>query len=302
MIEAQIRHVLDASRYHTLSFRTHGSCPTDPTNQDSATTDFRIFAQSKDETALSPENFFRPCTDNIMQSYPGATFATDTRQALPKPYYEYFVTLIPQASDTHQAVIPHKGLTIPIPPPLDTEPFIHEQPSYDTTNPTDLGSFGPTTFAPLGYIVHARSGDKGSDANVGFFVRHADEWDWLRSILTVERIKTMLGRDYNGDKVFRFELPNIWGASTVPTSMPLLLCENVTDVIVIQLFTFCSRTISIVGCRARRAMTRWERMWPSICAASPSRYRIGSWREAGSEKRVVHSGMDIKTAPQTSLI
>lgn len=74
-----------------------------------------------------------------------------------------------------------------------------------------MGSWGPTTVAPIGYVVHARSGDKGSDANVGFFVRNPDEWDWLRSILTVQQVQKMLGDDFEGSPIMRFELPNIQG-------------------------------------------------------------------------------------------
>ncbi|KAJ5417034.1 uncharacterized protein N7487_000584 [Penicillium crustosum] len=173
LLEKQVRHLLDESLYHTLVFRTSGSCASDPSSQDAATVDVRIFAQSRSESALATEKFFRPCTDTIMQSYPGATFAVDARQGVPKPYYEYFS-------------------------------------SYETKAPFDLEVFGPTTRAPLGYVVHARSGDKGSDANVGFFVRHADEWDWLRSVLTVDKIRALLGKDDTGNKIFRFELPNIW--------------------------------------------------------------------------------------------
>jgi hypothetical protein len=211
LLERQIRNLLDATKYHTLKFRKNGSCPQDPSDQDSATVDLRIFAQSRDARALSNENFLRPCMDVIMQSYPGATFAVDARQAAPKPYYEYWVALIPQEDVKHVAHIPFKGLDIPIPAPSDTEDFLHEQPSYETDNPIDVSSLGPTTKAPLGYVVHARSGDKGSDCNVGFFVRHTDEWDWLRSLLTVEKIKELLGKDYEGKPIMRFELPNIWG-------------------------------------------------------------------------------------------
>ena len=35
--------------------------------------------------------------------------------------------------------------------------------------------------------------------------------DWLRSILTVDKVKQLLGHDYVGNDIFRFELPNIWG-------------------------------------------------------------------------------------------
>ncbi|KAJ3545001.1 hypothetical protein NM208_g2738 [Fusarium decemcellulare] len=170
--------ILDESKLHCLKFRVNGRCPENPKNQDAATVDVQIFAQSRTKESLSTGNFFRLVTDVIMQSYPGAIFAVDARQANPKPYYEYF-------------------------------DFIYEQSTYKTTNPVDLASMGPTRNAPLGYVVHAGFGDKWSDANVGFFVRHDHEWDWLRSLLTVEKNRDLLGDDDNGKPIFRFELKNI---------------------------------------------------------------------------------------------
>lgn len=35
--------------------------------------------------------------------------------------------------------------------------------------------YGPTKLVALGTVVHARSGDNGSKANVGLWVRHSDE-------------------------------------------------------------------------------------------------------------------------------
>ncbi|ORY69037.1 uncharacterized protein BCR38DRAFT_363932 [Pseudomassariella vexata] len=209
-LERQARAGLDETKYHCLEFRTNGRCPPNPKNQDSATVDLRIFAQAKDESALSTSQFFRPVSDTIMQSYPGATFAVDARQAVPKPYYEYWVTILPQSSVKHICYLPSKGLEIPIPAPTDTQDFVYEQSTYETSNPIDLSTLGATTEAPLGYVVHARSGDKGSDCNVGFFVRHADEWDWLRSLLTVEKVRELLGEDDKGKPIFRFEFPNLW--------------------------------------------------------------------------------------------
>ncbi|KAK7215925.1 hypothetical protein V2G26_003928 [Clonostachys chloroleuca] len=210
LLETQLRPALQQSNFHCLKFRTNGRCPDDPKNQDAATVDFRIFAQAREEADLAPSRFLEPIMNNIMQGYPGATFAMDARQGLPKRYYEYWVALLPQARIKHVCHVPSKGLDIPIAAPDDTEIFIHDQPSYETSSAFGPDSFGPTVRAPIGYIVHARSGDKGSDSNVGFFVRHEDEWDWLRSILTVAMLKQLLGEDYGGDRIFRFELPNIW--------------------------------------------------------------------------------------------
>jgi hypothetical protein len=95
-------------------------------------------------------------------------------------------------------------------PPKITQVHPKQQKTYETTNPVDLSSFGETVAAPLGYIVMGRSGDKASDCNVGLFVRHDDEWDWLRSFLTIEKIKEMLGpEEFNGKPIDRFEMANI---------------------------------------------------------------------------------------------
>lgn len=46
-------------------------------------------------------------------------------------------------------------------------------------------------MAPLGYVAHARPGGKSSNCNVGFYVRHEDEYEWLRSLLTIEKIRSL---------------------------------------------------------------------------------------------------------------
>ena len=44
----------------------------------------------------------------------------------------------------------------------------------------------------LGEMVHARSGDKGGDANLGVWVRNPDAWKWLESTLTVDQLRRLL--------------------------------------------------------------------------------------------------------------
>jgi hypothetical protein len=96
-----------------------------------------------------------------------------------------------------------------IPPPAKSKTYTAQQPSQLATE-NEKTEFGPTTRGPLGWIVHARSGDKGSNANVGLWVRHKDEWDWLRSLLSVDTMKQLLADEYNGKKIDRFELPNMY--------------------------------------------------------------------------------------------
>lgn len=160
--------------------------------------------------SLSGASFTRWCLENFLQSCPGASMDPDLRQAAAKNINEYWVALLPQSVIKHRAVLEWSGEAIDVPPPKVTHAYPLQQPSYETTSPVDLATFGPTTRGPLGWIVLGRSGDKASNANVGFFVRHDDEWDWLRSILSTEKFIQLLGdKEYLGHGVDRFELPNI---------------------------------------------------------------------------------------------
>jgi hypothetical protein len=211
MIEQQIRAQL-APHIHTftrLEFQTIGSCPENPTNQNAATVDFRVVAQARRAEDLAPAKFVRPCIDPIMCAYPGATPHLDLRQAFPKEVFEYYVTLLPQSAIEHKVHLA-TGETIDIPPPSATKTWSKHQPTLDTTaTPKPLNSFGPTIPSPLGTIVHARSGDKGSDCNVGFWVRHADEYAWLQSLLTVDFMKFLLADEYKGGRIERCEFPGL---------------------------------------------------------------------------------------------
>ncbi|EAT81093.2 hypothetical protein SNOG_11385 [Parastagonospora nodorum SN15] len=87
----------------------------------------------------------------------------------------------------------------------------------------NLAAFGPTTRARLGDVVLARSGDKGGNANIGFFVPtslpssypetsplYAECWDWLRTYITKPKLQEMFGESWD-DKFFveRVEFPHI---------------------------------------------------------------------------------------------
>ena len=57
-------------------------------------------------------------------------------------------------------------------------------------------------------IAHARSGDKGNNANVGVIARRPEYYPLLEKYLTVERV----GKHFEGiclGRVERYELPNL---------------------------------------------------------------------------------------------
>ncbi|KAM5341672.1 hypothetical protein ACJ41O_014703 [Fusarium nematophilum] len=215
--ERQIRHSI-GDRIKDLSclrFSLNGYSPDNPRNQEVSTVDFRIFVQTKnkalvDKSTLDVPGFNRWCMENFLQSCPGATLGNDQRQSEGKPFYEYYVTLLPQSEVRHRVELPWAGRSIDIPVQKNVRPdYPRDQKSYETSDPVDLATFGPTTRGPLGWVVGGRSGDKASDANVGFYVRHDDEWDWLRSVLTVDKIHQLLEGSDKGKKIERFEIPGI---------------------------------------------------------------------------------------------
>ncbi|KAJ7646561.1 hypothetical protein FB45DRAFT_821037 [Roridomyces roridus] len=209
MLEQQVRHHLrDAIKgFSLLDFQLLGTAGANPRTQDAATVTLRIIAQAPTAEALATNNFLRPLIDLIMSAYPGGTFHLDSRLGFPKPVFEYFVTRL-QQTDVQHRVHMQSGEVVEVPPPTVTKVFPRQQPSA----PRYLGSlkqFGETVRAPLGLVAHARSGDKGSDANVGFFVRTQEEYEWLRSLLDVDKVQEILAGEYNGKEIDRFELPNI---------------------------------------------------------------------------------------------
>lgn len=218
MVERQTKALMGEhlTRFSCLRFQVAGAVPSDPQSQEEATVDMRIFAQSRDPEILSGNNFVdsdrgsfaRFCIENLLQGYPGSTMAPDMRTAIGRPFFEYWVSLLPQEHVKETAHLPD-GRVVDIPTPPVRKTYEREQPSYDTSSPVDLSQYGPTTRAPLGYVVMGRSGDKSSNANLGLFVRHDDEWDWLRTLLSTQKLRELLGKDDKGKQIDRCEFPNI---------------------------------------------------------------------------------------------
>jgi len=222
--ERQIRYAMrdHIDKFTQLKFHMVGSAGDDADSQDAATVDFRVFAQTRDPSivgagggpagtglgTMTTGTFVRWCLENFLQSCPGATVEVDTRQSIARPMFEYWPTLMPQDLFQERTVLEWSGESIDIPGPSETKTY-GPQKSYEPTKPVDLSSFGPTTRKPLGWVTLGRSGDKASDADVGFFVRNDDEWDWLRTLLSTETFIKLLGKEYLGNRIDRCELPGV---------------------------------------------------------------------------------------------
>jgi hypothetical protein len=71
---------------------------------------------------------------------------------------------------------------------------------------------------PLGAFVHARSGDKGGDANLGLWVAdarsHPERVAWLLSFVTVDRVRRLVPEAEELD-VEVHPLPNLGAVNVV---------------------------------------------------------------------------------------
>ncbi|THY42564.1 DUF1446-domain-containing protein [Aureobasidium pullulans] len=207
MMKQQLQSIFSGSKFSKLSAELYGTQVDNPSSQQAGTVMLRVFAQARGKEDIAAEKFKIPLYSLRMQSYPGYHMNLDFRTMEPKQFYEIFPATIPQATINHEAVV--AGQTISIPPPRRTQHYPVQRPSSETATAIDLKSFGPTERRPLGTVVHARSGDKANNSNAGFFVRHADEYPWLQSLLTVDKLKELLQDDYAGHSIERCEFPSI---------------------------------------------------------------------------------------------
>jgi hypothetical protein len=144
-----------------------------------------------------------------LASYPGFTMTAPP--AAPTPYGVYrpaYVdrTMVEQVvvhADGHREVIPD-------PPELDGRRAAEGKRPSPFPAPTDV----VTRRLPLGTFVHARSGDKGGDANLGLWVTHDDpeKYDprvtWLSKLITPDRIRELVPEAEDLD-IEVYLLPNL---------------------------------------------------------------------------------------------
>ncbi|KAL3441780.1 hypothetical protein BJX65DRAFT_288063 [Aspergillus insuetus] len=212
MMRRQLEHIFRGHNFSKLSIELYGTPALDPKSQQAGTVCLRVFAQARKREDISADRFRVPIYALRMQSYPGYHMNLDFRTMDPKPFMEIFPVTIPLELINHHVTLSN-GRIIHAPSPPETRKYPFQRPSYETERPTLLSDFGPTERAPLGSIVHARSGDKADNSNVGFFVRQPDEYPWLQSFLTIQKLKELFADDWPEDsepRVERCEFPNVW--------------------------------------------------------------------------------------------
>jgi hypothetical protein len=98
-----------------------------------------------------------------------------------------------------------------------------KQCDYDYSLVETPASFGPTISQLLGGLAFARSGDRGSNADVGFWVRGSQAWPWFQPFLTRSMLVPLLVDDWQPNyRVERCEFGNLHAAH-------LVVCEILQD-------------------------------------------------------------------------
>lgn len=204
----------ELARFAVFDMTQYGVAQPDPATEAQGTAMMRIVAQARALDAFGPTQSLWPFVNpEGLGHYPGFQWQLDLRTAAPTPFMEYWPGRVRQAHLplTVSFVGEGEDSTITAPPPdADTTAPRVASDDYDSTAPPGALQQGETVRGPLGWVVHARSGDKGGNANVGLFVRHADEYPWLNALLSKDGLVRLLADEYDeGFRIERVEFPGM---------------------------------------------------------------------------------------------
>lgn len=188
-----------------LRFERIGASKPNPRTQLEASTFLRVSVTGSEEAV--GRAFFNAVVEVGLANYPGLfSMSGDARSA--KSFGVYWPAIVAQSELVHRAVMSDgRVFDIPLPPCAD----------FDARDPDDAKPFvadGETRTVSLGTIANARSGDKGGNGNVGLWVRTREQYAWLSTYLTAERLRELLP-EATGLEVRAYPLPNLLAVNYV---------------------------------------------------------------------------------------
>ena len=188
-----------------------GRAQHDPGSQNAGTELLKITVQGTERAA--GRAFSSRMVELALSSYPGL-YSLGPPQA-GSAFGVYWPALLDQRLLEH-AVHHHDGTTEIIAPgnPHGAGGEVTPQAGPSLAPPAPAPWTDELVVVSLGEIVHARSGDKGGDANLGVWVRDRRAWDWLRSTLTVDELRRLLP-ETRELAISRYELPNLGAVNFV---------------------------------------------------------------------------------------
>ncbi|WP_016880684.1 MULTISPECIES: acyclic terpene utilization AtuA family protein [unclassified Rhodococcus (in: high G+C Gram-positive bacteria)] len=200
------REIEAADGLDAVTITRIGQARHDPDSQNAGTALLQIAVQGTKEAA--GRAFSSRMVELALSSYPGLYTLGPPQPG--SAFGVYWPALLDQRMLDHM-VHHHDGTTEIIAPGtphdggLEAPPPVELFPAPSVRAPwTDA----PLVIASLGEIVHARSGDKGGDANLGVWVRDRGAWQWLQSTLTVDELRRLLPETHEL-AISRYELPKL---------------------------------------------------------------------------------------------
>jgi hypothetical protein len=203
LVERSVHRYIDAvDGLNAAAIDRIGRAQHDPDSQNAGTELLRIAVQGTKDAA--GRGFSSQMIELALSSYPGLYSLGPPQPG--SAFGVYWPALLEQHVLEH-TVHHHDGTTETITPgnsqDVRREVTPQGDPSVAQASWTD-----ELVVASLGEIVHARSGDKGGDANLGVWVRDVQAWEWLKSTLTVEELRHLLA-ETRELAIERYELPNL---------------------------------------------------------------------------------------------
>jgi len=159
--------------------------------------------------------FTSAAVELALASYPGFTMTAPPAPAA--PYGLYRAEYVDRSAVTH-TVVHADGRREVVPDPTEFGTGDDRDSLRPSPFPAPRDSL--TRRAPLGSFVHARSGDKGGDANLGLWVMHdgSDRYDarvtWLTKLITPRKVRELLPEAADLD-VEVHVLPNLGGVNVL---------------------------------------------------------------------------------------
>ncbi|MGQ0849618.1 MAG: acyclic terpene utilization AtuA family protein [Actinomycetota bacterium] len=200
--EALWEQVGGREQYAETDVRLYRGDRPDPETVDQSIAYLKVTVKGPDDAVIS--RFSRAVVELALAHYPGFFITAPPLDAT--PYAVYWPSTIPArlvpARVTFEGVSREVSSVVPPGPPTP-----QSGPSSASPGPSPFENEA-TVRVPLGVVAGARSGDKGGNANLGVWVRSEEAYRWLRSYLTVARLR-LLVPETHGLSVDRFELGNL---------------------------------------------------------------------------------------------
>jgi hypothetical protein len=210
LIERFVRHHIEpADGLAAIAIDRIGTAQHDPETQNAGTELLKITVQGTEHAAGRP--VASRTVEITLSSYPGLYVLGPPQPG--SAFGVYWPALLDQAILEH-TVHHHDGTAEIIAPPAPSRDSTPQPQSPGPVEPDPAQWTDELVVAALGEIVHARSGDKGGDANLGIWVRERPAWEWLRTTLTVDELRRLLP-ETAALQVERYELPNLGAVNFV---------------------------------------------------------------------------------------